>query len=460
MLIVGLCAWLTAFILYYKNKVDSIKWLAHFAFLAGCGAFANVLAMDLAPYIERNVTNSLPFVNDVKVASGILHSISYSGSPYTFLIFAISYTGIIHFKSAIQKKLIYALLFLPVLVMFVLYPVFYFSHRAFILLNTWVDPYVLLGSLLLLWAYINEKELRRKQERLLVFITVSPAVLFLLVTVYVCPVLGEYEAYRYNILIISSTILLYLFAVRYGFLGFKLTFHKYYLDNTMKVVSSGTSLLNHTLKNEIAKIKLCLREVSTEHNLEADDNIQIINASAEHILRMISRIHEKTQEIILILQDKELSQIIDAALLQSKPLLDSKNIEVKNNCKSNAVVLCDEIHLREVIYNLIHNSVEAMKDDGGVLNINAYKNKKELIVEISDNGSGIKKEILPHLFEPFLTTKNCQSNYGLGLTYCYKVMKEHKGSIEVISEEGKGATVLLKFPLSKVSNQKSESRMA
>ncbi|HOJ78459.1 MAG TPA: sensor histidine kinase [Bacillota bacterium] len=66
---------------------------------------------------------------------------------------------------------------------------------------------------------------------------------------------------------------------------------------------------------------------------------------------------------------------------------------------------------------------------------------------MSDNGKGIPADQLEYLFKPFYTTKKLNSNnYGLGLTHCYVVMEQHKGRVEVESEEGKGTCFTLIFP--------------
>ena len=69
------------------------------------------------------------------------------------------------------------------------------------------------------------------------------------------------------------------------------------------------------------------------------------------------------------------------------------------------------------------------------------------LLEVQDNGCGITKEELPYLFEPYHTTKISNHHLGLGLYYCNKVMKEHRGMIKVNSTPGKGSVFSLYFPV-------------
>jgi signal transduction histidine kinase len=69
---------------------------------------------------------------------------------------------------------------------------------------------------------------------------------------------------------------------------------------------------------------------------------------------------------------------------------------------------------------------------------------------IRDNGEGIKPRDIKSVFSPFYSTKSNPQSFGLGLTYCYMVMQEHGGRIDVQSNEGVGTTVVLQFAKSKV----------
>jgi signal transduction histidine kinase len=93
------------------------------------------------------------------------------------------------------------------------------------------------------------------------------------------------------------------------------------------------------------------------------------------------------------------------------------------------------------------NAIEAMQPIGGTLSVNMiYSAEKDQVgVVISDSGPGIKPEILPHLFEPFTTTK--EFGLGLGLSICYGIIQKHSGQITVESQPGQGTNFTIWLPI-------------
>ena len=107
-------------------------------------------------------------------------------------------------------------------------------------------------------------------------------------------------------------------------------------------------------------------------------------------------------------------------------------------------VAIDPDRMRQVILNLCLNALEAMPD-GGELTISLQPESEALRLEIRDTGMGIRPEALPHIFDPYFTTKG--QGTGLGLATVHKIIEAHGGSISVVSEPGEGATFRLLLPL-------------
>ena len=107
-------------------------------------------------------------------------------------------------------------------------------------------------------------------------------------------------------------------------------------------------------------------------------------------------------------------------------------------------IWADRFALERVIKNLITNAIEAMPDGGRVV-IGARTVPPNMTeISISDSGSGIPPDRLNNLFENYITTK--RKGLGLGLATCKKIVEEHKATIHVQSQPGKGTTVILQFP--------------
>jgi len=91
--------------------------------------------------------------------------------------------------------------------------------------------------------------------------------------------------------------------------------------------------------------------------------------------------------------------------------------------------------LNQVWTNIIDNAIDAMGGKGE-LQVRTYRTDDSVVVEIADNGPGISPEILPHIFEPFFTTKKVGEGTGLGLDTAMRIVRRHRGTIEVTSKPG------------------------
>jgi two-component system NtrC family sensor kinase len=105
----------------------------------------------------------------------------------------------------------------------------------------------------------------------------------------------------------------------------------------------------------------------------------------------------------------------------------------------------DMNQLQQVFLNLSLNACEAMPG-GGRLTIASRSEAGKVLVTMSDSGCGIKKEHFDKIFEPFFTTKPVGKGTGLGLSVSYGIVQQHGGTLEVESDEGKGATFTILLP--------------
>lgn len=106
--------------------------------------------------------------------------------------------------------------------------------------------------------------------------------------------------------------------------------------------------------------------------------------------------------------------------------------------------------IEQVIVNLILNACQALRTGEEEINLTTRydRERQEVILEIRDEGRGIAPEDLPHLTDPFFTTKREQGGTGLGLSVSAGIVKEHRGTLDFISEVGSGTTAILRLPAS------------
>lgn len=107
--------------------------------------------------------------------------------------------------------------------------------------------------------------------------------------------------------------------------------------------------------------------------------------------------------------------------------------------------------LNQVFMNILDNACYAIKDSGSIY-IRLQKSQNDVIIEFEDTGCGINKEQLGKIFEPFYTTKPVGEGTGLGMSISYKVIQNHKGTINVTSELNKGTVFRIKLPVKMTQN--------
>lgn len=113
-----------------------------------------------------------------------------------------------------------------------------------------------------------------------------------------------------------------------------------------------------------------------------------------------------------------------------------RGVEVQRNYqKTPLFVNSFGSELNQVWTNVIDNAIDAMGGKG-VLRVRAFREDDCVVVEIGDSGPGISPEVEPHIFEPFFTTKGVGEGTGLGLDTVQRIVKKHRGNIQVISKPG------------------------
>lgn len=111
--------------------------------------------------------------------------------------------------------------------------------------------------------------------------------------------------------------------------------------------------------------------------------------------------------------------------------------------------------IQQVIMNLFSNARDAVLNNLGEMKIESklYTIEDEVYLSIKDNGSGIPQEIMQQIFDPFFTTKGVNKGTGIGLSITHKIMAEHKGRIDVQSEQNKYTIFQLILPRAQAAQE-------
>ncbi|MNM70904.1 Sensor protein FixL [compost metagenome] len=162
---------------------------------------------------------------------------------------------------------------------------------------------------------------------------------------------------------------------------------------------------------------------------------------------MVNRIKEKAEDVHLDENSHDIKWLLESVVTSAGSLTEHKHVSLSVIYTGEGELLCDEVHVKETLSNLIRNSLDALPSIGGSIELRTSATRREFRIEIKDNGAGIPQENLSKIFEPFFTTKKNALNYGLGLSYCMSVMSKHGGKLSVAeSVPGEGTTIVLHFP--------------
>lgn len=220
-----------------------------------------------------------------------------------------------------------------------------------------------------------------------------------------------------------------------------------------------STYLAHEIRNPLATIGGFSRqiiEICKEKNVDTriSRNAGIIVNEVRRLELVINNLLRFSFKQPAKKESLHLKSLFDELLEVLSININDSGANLKLDVPDNIYVLADKVQLGEVIYNIIHNSLESMKPGGSII-IKAGENEKDIWIEITDTGYGIPEEILSQIFNPFFTTRS--HGLGLGLNIVKMIVEEnHGGKICINSKIDFGTSVKITFP-KKEENGKKDS---
>jgi PAS domain S-box-containing protein len=208
--------------------------------------------------------------------------------------------------------------------------------------------------------------------------------------------------------------------------------------------------LAHEVRNPLTNINLAAEslEAETEDDF-LDIYIDIIKRNATRIDTLITEVlnSAKQKEVQTTLQPIE--PIVEKAIRNVKDRADFQGIIISQQLKTdNILIPLSAPQFEIVLNNLLINAIEALENTKDAkVTISGKIEGDWLVLKVKDNGSGIDKDKIEHLFEPYFTSKN--NGIGLGLSATLNIIQAHQASIDVKSELNIGTTFEISLPLNK-----------
>ena len=228
------------------------------------------------------------------------------------------------------------------------------------------------------------------------------------------------------------------------------------LDHSRNQFVSDAS---HELKTPLATMKIMIESLIYQPDMEEELRTEFLSDVNREIDRLsaivsdlLTLVHADAHIMKLSRERMSLASVVKEAAHRLKPLTEQKGQQVFLSIEDSCDMYADKAKLEQVAYNLMENAVKYTQQ-GGEIRVSLVRVGKDALLTVSDNGQGISKENLDHVFERFYRVDKARSRdsggTGLGLSIAQQIVTLHSGTIRAESEEGKGASFIVTLPLHK-----------
>ncbi len=220
------------------------------------------------------------------------------------------------------------------------------------------------------------------------------------------------------------------------------------------------SIINHDLKSALSPIKICVEMLESkipgplnEKQERMVSSIHRCTDKLEELVKDIAYVHKLELKSLKLSKDNvDIQNLMDDCMNLLKPIISEQQIELKMIVGTDGQILVDENMIKQVIVNLVKNSVDFVPRIDGKISIKVEKDGiSNLLFVVEDNGEGILSEDLNKIFDKFYKGNSRQyrkyGGSGLGLTICKGIVEEHGGRIWVDSNQKNGSAFKFTIPL-------------
>ena len=226
----------------------------------------------------------------------------------------------------------------------------------------------------------------------------------------------------------------------------------------MASIGKMAAVVAHEINNPLAGIltyaKLLRKwadhgEIKDAKLQEAAQCLDLIAGESRRCGEIVKNLLSFSRTAPMNIESTDLNSVVDRSVRLMQHQLEMGGVELHLDLAADLPkVQCDPSQIEQVLLALVMNAIDAMPRGGNLwLRTGTTTGGDGIAIEVRDDGTGISPEILPQIFEPFLTTKETGHGVGLGLAVSRGILERHGGKIKVQSELGKGTTFTVTLPL-------------
>jgi two-component system, NtrC family, sensor kinase len=242
-------------------------------------------------------------------------------------------------------------------------------------------------------------------------------------------------------------------------------------SETMASVGKMAAVVAHEINNPLSGIltysKLIKKwvdngQVGNEKKHEAGQCLDLISSESRRCGDLVKNLLSFSRQAPMNVQSTDVNLLVEQCLHLVAHNLENAGIEVHSALSRQLPRLkCDPSQIEQVLLAVIVNAADAMSNGGNLwLSSQLSDDRDHVDLAIRDDGCGIPADILPKVFEPFVTTKDLHHGTGLGLAVSRGIVEGHAGKIFIQSEVGKGTTVTIRLPAASQANVTPELSLA
>ena len=202
--------------------------------------------------------------------------------------------------------------------------------------------------------------------------------------------------------------------------------------------------ITHEIKNPLAVVKGYISLFDVNNPEKSKRYIDIINNEVDRSLELLNDFKDLSR-VNVIKKDMNIIDLFDDIKETLVPLFKAKKIKYEIKCESDITINADYNRMKQVLVNLIKNSIEASNKEKSLITLTTFYSNSSLYIIVKDNGEGMDKDTLEKIFTPFYTTKH----YGTGLGVCLskEIIEAHNGSLSYTSIKNKGTIAKIVLPV-------------